>query len=120
LHVAELQKIARIQQEAWHKTLDTWRNDTLADPELGGNRLQTVLTRCQGVLNEFADSDFREMLESTGLGNHRSMVRFLDKVAGFMSEPRPKVATGAKPVADVKPTRAQRRYGRANGAQPAG
>ncbi len=119
LHVAELQKIVALQQETWQKTLDTWRNDTLADPELGGNRLQTVLTRCQGVLDEFADQDFRQMLAVTGLGNHRSMVRFLDKVAAFVAEPGPRVAQGAKPVPDAKPSRAQRRYGR-NGAQPAG
>src|SRR5882724_10596350 len=110
LYVGEMSKIAQAQQDAWQKTLDTWKDDVISDPELGGNRHQTVLKRCLGVLIEFGDDSFRDMLNVTGVGNHPAMFRFLNKVAGFMSEPRAKSAEGAKPVPQAKPTRAERRY----------
>jgi len=122
LYSKEVTKIAEHQQRAWQKTLDDWKNDTLADPLLGGNRFQTVLRRCSDVLTEFATPEFRQMLDVSGIGNHPEMFRFLNRVAEFVGEPKPVNPTGAKPVIDVKPSRAEKRYGknRGNGAQPAG
>ena len=37
-HLAELNKIATVQREAWANTLKTWQDDTKSDPEIGGNR----------------------------------------------------------------------------------
>jgi hypothetical protein len=116
LYTGELKKLETYQREYWQNTLDTWKEDTLADPQLGGNRFQTVLTRCTSVLNEFATPGFLEMLDASGLGNHVEMFRFLNKVADFVGEPSARASAEAKPPA-VKPTRAERRYGR-NGANP--
>lgn len=114
LYVREMEKIATTQQASWQKTLDDWKNDVLADPELGGNRLQTVLKRCGSVLEQFGTPELRKMLEVSGMGNNIEMVRFVNKVAEFVGEPKPVPAQ--KPVPNVKPSRAQRRYG--NGASP--
>ena len=114
LYTGEIRKLETYQREHWQNTLDTWKEDTLADPQLGGNRFQTVLTRCTAVLNEFGTPQFLEMLDASGLGNHVEMFRFLNKVADFVGEPSARTSAEAKPPA-VKPTRAERRYGR-NGA----
>ena len=116
LYTGEIRKLETYQREHWQNTLDTWKEDTLADPQLGGNRFQTVLTRCTAVLNEFGTPQFLEMLDASGLGNHVEMFRFLNKVADFVGEPSARTSAEAKPPA-VKPTRAERRYGR-NGANP--
>jgi len=110
LYTRETEKLVAHQREQWTKTLDTWKNDVLSDPELGGNRLQTVLKRCSSVLTEFGSPELRQMLDVSGLGNHVEMVRFIDKVARFMSEPKPVPAS--TPAPQPKPSRAQRRYAR--------
>lgn len=114
LYAREMTKLADLQQRQWQKTLDDWKNDTLADPLLGGNRFQTVLKRCGDVLNEFATPEFRQMLDVSGIGNHPEMFRFLNKVSEFVGEPKPKVAQN--PAPQPKPSRAERRY-KSNGAQ---
>lgn len=114
LYTKELQKVADAQKADWQKTLDTWKNDVLADPELGGNRINTVLQQCGSVLEQFGSPQLRKMLEVSGMGNNIEMVRFVHKVAQFVNEP--KQVLGTNPVPDAKPSRAQRRYGKANGA----
>src|SRR6185312_11366885 len=46
-HVAELQRaiesLNKTQLESWEKTVTDWREATVADPEIGGNRIQTTL-----------------------------------------------------------------------------
>lgn len=113
LYSKEMTRLAEYQQTQWQKTLDTWKNDVLADPELGGNRIQTVLQRCGSVLEQFGTPELRKMLDVSGMGNNIEMVRFVHKVAEFMGEPKPVI--GKNPVPDKKPSRAERRYSR-NGA----
>lgn len=73
----------KVQESATkeHKqTIDQWRKDTERDPEFGGGKLKETLASAQRVLTRFADKDFSELLNASGLGNHPALVRLLAKV----------------------------------------
>ena len=113
LYAREATNLYEQQRSAWSDTVNGWKEDVLADPELGGSRTATVLSRCGAVLEQFGTPELRQMFNLTGTGNHPEMVRFLNKVGSFLSEGKPVRAD--KPVPEVKPSRAQRRYAGSQG-----
>lgn len=126
LYLKEVQSIPatieRAQAEAWNQTQKAWQDAVKADPEIGGNRMQTVLQQCNGLIKEYggtADEQkaLRSALNITGAGNHPAVVRFLSRVAKGLAEPPPVPATDAKPAPSQARSRAERRYS-PNGAQP--
>lgn len=46
-----------------------------------GQKIESVKQSAKAVMNEYADGEFRQFLDQTGLGNDPRMVRFLHKVA---------------------------------------
>ena len=112
LYVKEVAKFQEAQIRAFTETTNNWKEDVLADPELGGNRIQTVLKTCGSVMEQFGTPELRSVMNLTGVGNHPEMVRFLNKIGKFLGEGKP--VRAEKPVAATPPTRSQRRYG--NGA----
>jgi hypothetical protein len=118
-HYAEVKKVAesiRAEQfSEWNKTQDEWRGQVMADPELGGPRLQTTLNMAGTVLEQYGSDDLRKMLGYTGAGNHPAMVRFMHNIARALGEGRPVPAP--PPVSQAIKTRADRLYGtKPNGA----
>ena len=109
LYTREAQKLHQLQVSTFADTINGWKEDVLADPELGGSRTQTVLQSCGAVLEQFGTPELRQMFNLTGTGNHPEMVRFLNKIGKFLGEGKP--IRAEKPVPEVKPSRAQRRYG---------
>jgi len=65
--------IAERQQE-----IADWRKTVLADPEIG---TAESLRAVRALVKEYADEGFIEIMNSTGLGNHPSLVRLLSRVA---------------------------------------
>lgn len=119
LHLEEVQKtraaIDKANRDGWHQTRTQWADEVRADPDLGGARLQTTLTRCADVMDRFAGDPvaFRDMLKLTGTDNHPLMVGFLNNIGKVLSEPR--AVPAPKPM-PLPTTKAQRRYGNMNGA----
>ena len=113
LYAREATKLYESQQKYFADTVNGWKEDVLADPELGGNRTQTVLRSCGAVLEQFGSPELRQMFNLTGTGNHPEMVRFLNKIGKFLGEGTP--VRAEKPVPEVKPSRAARRYANPQG-----
>jgi len=90
--------ITKVYQDAWDKQKVTWKEQFLADPEIGGNRFQTTVDsaltfiRTHGGTAE-QQQEFRNLMETSGLGNHPAMIRLLAKAGMAMSEGKPLVAT---------------------------
>ena len=63
------------QAESWGQQVEQWAADTKADKEIGGDKLQVSVGHAQKALDSFASKEFREFLDTTGLGNHPEMVR---------------------------------------------
>lgn len=113
LYTREASKLYEQQRTMFADTINGWKEDVLADPELGGSRTQTVLASCGAVLEQFGTPELRQMFNLTGTGNHPEMVRFLNKIGKFLGEGKPIRAD--KPVPEVKPSRAARRYASSQG-----
>lgn len=94
LHVSEMQRFAEETKRAveqnqidiWNRLNDTWKTDTRNDPQIGGARLETALSRGKALVEEYGGSpeQVRELLAHTrhnGMGNFPGFLRFLDNVA---------------------------------------
>lgn len=93
--------VSKYYQETWDKTKSDWREATVNDPEYGGNRLQTNLQAVQNFLNTHGGTaeqvaEFRNVMETTGLGNHPALFRLLVNVSQAYKEGTP--LTANKPV----------------------
>jgi hypothetical protein len=112
LNQAAAQKLVDIQAKAvtqaqdaslkeFNAMKDSWRAETLK--ELGSDA-QAQLGIAAKAIEKFGSPALREMLNDTGLGNHKELVSFLVKVGKAISEDRlaeGKPAGGAKSAADI-------------------
>lgn len=74
------------QAESWGQQVEKWAADTKTDKEIGGDKLTAAVGHAQKALDTFASKEFREFLDTTGLGNHPEMVRAFAKVGKLMGE----------------------------------
>lgn len=106
----EVQRIEQAQRETWDRTQTEWQDQVRKDPDLGGDKFDTVMRNCGRVMDEFGTQALREVLTATGAGNHPEVIRFVNKIAAAIGEGKP-VLGNPKP-AGPPPSRAERRYGR--------
>lgn len=108
-HVEEVQKAVENLQNsymtAWEKQKTDWKDTFMKDPELGGNRFQTTVDAARNFIRTHGGSpeqqqEFRDVMESSGLGNHPAVIRLLANAGTAMKEGTPIIAT--KPVSAPK------------------
>lgn len=66
-----------------------WLETAKADPEIGGSKWDASISAAAKALDRFGatkDSEFRALLETSGLGNHPEMVRMFAKIGAATSE----------------------------------
>lgn len=93
LHVAEMKRYAddvqaqsaQHQRDVWTTLNDRWKTDLRNDPEIGGNRVDTSLSRAKAVIEEFGGTDeqIRDLIAHTsnnGMGNYPGFVRLLNTI----------------------------------------
>lgn len=78
LEARQTQQIAEVRAQ--------WESDTKADKEIGGDKLTASLATAKKALDAFGTPELRQLLESTGLGNHREIVRAFAKAGSAISE----------------------------------
>jgi hypothetical protein len=86
---AEVTKAAQEKLYAdWHEQQGKWQKDVQADPEIGGQHLDTVKQTVSKLLDnpELSDPKFREALIFTGAGNNPAVIRTLFRWAKALSE----------------------------------
>lgn len=117
-HVAEqqalTQRITEHYQNAWEKQGNDWKDAFEKDPEIGGNRRDTTLNAAQEFIRthggtEDQQNEFRQLMDTTKIGNHPALIRLLAKANMALSE--------GKPLAAPKPSlttasKVERRYGK--------
>ena len=79
-------KIAERQLEQVVAIRKGWVEETRADKELGGVHLETTLATAKKAYDKFASPELKALLDSTGLGNHREVVRMFNDVGKAFSE----------------------------------
>ena len=74
----------------------TWIDQSKADKEFGGDKLNESLSVAQKALKEFGTAEFNELLTGARLGNHPEVIRFLFRVGTRVSEAP--IVNGGRPV----------------------
>lgn len=104
-YIAEVSKSVtdynKSQQTAWDKQKTEWKESFMKDPEIGGERSSASIEAARTFLRthggtEQQQTEFRSLMETSGLGNHPAMIRLLAKANETMGE--------GKPLAAIKPT----------------
>lgn len=110
LDQANAQKVADIavkmmaKQTEQHQNLVTsWTEQTKADKEFGGDRLNENLAVAKKALDAFGTPELRDVLNMTGLGNHPEVIRAFYRAGKAISEDR--FISGAPKAAETDPAR---------------
>lgn len=76
--------------EAQRAQLETmtkqWADQSTADPEFGGEKLQESLAVSRKALDSFGTPELRNLLNESGLGNHPELIRFMYRAGKAISE----------------------------------
>lgn len=117
-HISEVTKaiedIHKYNQVTWDKQKLDWKDEFLKDPELGGNRFQTTVDAARTFISTHGgtpeeQAEFRSLMESSGLGNHKVMIRILARAGQAMTEGRP---LAAKTPVSAPKSKTQTMYGK--------
>lgn len=65
---------------------ESWRQETLNDPELGGKNLVATSESSKRALERFGSPELTTMLREGKFGNHIEVVRFMDKIGKAMGD----------------------------------
>lgn len=115
MHVAEVlrerSQWREQQSKAWIDANAAWIEQVKADPEIGGNRLETSLTAAKTLLGQLMHTpeekaELQQALTMTGAGNHPIIIKAFARAAAMMKEGAPPATAQPKP--QLSP--AQRRY----------
>lgn len=120
---AAADRYTQLQQETWQRTIEQWKADFRADPELGRNRRETTLKQMGGLMDLYGQTvgpdklqAVRDVFTMTGAGDHPEVLRFVNWAASRLTET-------ARPVVPMMPrapvpgaSRAARLYKNTNGA----
>lgn len=94
----------------------TWAQETMADADIGGEKLQASVTSAQRALNTFGTPALKQLLDQTGLGNHPEVIRAFAKAGAAISEdtllpPNPGDGGAGKADTTTFAGKAQKLYG---------
>ncbi len=116
-HIAEMQRYTETLTHAWNKQKNDWKDAFLKDPEFA-NRSETVVNSAIDAIGVYGGNakqqeEFRNLMESSGVGNHPAMIRMLSNVMLAKAEPKPLAAPQIASSAGV--SKVQKMYGKKSG-----
>lgn len=71
-------------QKAFNQMRDDWFNQTISDPQLGGQNIGQTKLCIKHVMQQCGNKELSEFLNKTGLGFNPAMVRFMTKVGELL------------------------------------
>lgn len=81
-----LDTMGKAMQERSQATRESWADDTRADKEFGGAGLDANLATAKKALDAFGTPELRDLLNTTGLGNHPEIIRAFYRAGKQISE----------------------------------
>jgi hypothetical protein len=79
-------KLEQKRAEGFAAQVETWGEQVKTDKEIGGDKLTENLAAARKVVDTFGTSEFKSLLDSTGMGNHPEVVRLMSKIGKAISE----------------------------------
>lgn len=96
-----LDRLAPVMQEQVSQQVQEvraeWMNSSKTDKEFGGEKLQENLSVAKKALDTFGSPELRQLLDSSGLGNHPEIIRAFYRAGKSISEDR--FVAGSQPSA---------------------
>lgn len=71
-------------QKAFNQMRDDWFNQTISDPQLGGQNIGQTKLCIKRVMQQCGNKELSEFLNKTGLGFNPAMVRFMTKIGELL------------------------------------
>ena len=79
-------QMKQAEMTQWVDQQKSWVDDAKSDAEFGGDKFEQNIAVAVKARDSFGTSEFNEMLDTSGLGNHPEMIRFLNRVGKAISE----------------------------------
>ncbi len=79
-------KQAQRQAEAHTKLVESWVEQVKTDKDIGGDNLEQNLAVAKKALDTFGTPELRDVLNSTGLGNHPEVIKAFIKAGKAISD----------------------------------
>jgi len=79
-------KMREAEMTQWVEQQKAWVEQAKSDKEYGGENFDKNISTAVKARDSFGTSEFSEMLDYSGLGNHPEMIRFLNRVGKAISE----------------------------------
>lgn len=73
-------------EEARVEQITKWAEEAKSDKEIGGDNWSSTLTAGRRALNKLGSPELTQMLNETGLGNHKTVIAFFAKVGALLKE----------------------------------
>lgn len=70
----------------WDQMQTQWQDEVRADPEIGGAKLDGVLTNVAKIVDQYGGAELRQVMDLTGAGNNIHVIRFLNNIAKDLNE----------------------------------
>lgn len=74
------------QLQNFEKTKEAWKQQTISDPEIGGEKFNENVELAHRALKQFGSENFIKEIDATGYGNHPELVRVFARIGKMMSE----------------------------------
>lgn len=75
-----------VQQQTVQRERTNWRAELRSDPELGGENFDKTRLHLSTVMRKFGNNEVKDILNSTGLGDHPAFVRMFNAIGASMSQ----------------------------------
>ena len=72
--------------KAWTDMQEKWTGEVKADPEIGGEKLETTLSSISKVVDKYGSPEARSAFDITGAGNNPHIIKMLAKMAKELNE----------------------------------
>jgi len=86
LYSEELTRLFEAQTSEFPQTVEQWRQEALALPDMAEGKREATTASIGKLLNQFGDEHVREALTLTGAGDHPAVVQFFINVAKALGE----------------------------------
>ena len=87
-------KMQQKQVEAWNQQVDQWAEQVKSDKELGGERFDQNIALARQALDTFGGQELKDLLQSTGFGNHPAIVKAFYNIGKSVSNDTLVVSNG--------------------------
>ncbi len=77
---SQLKNVYEAQKAEYAVKMNEWKKELENDPEIGGANFKTSILQANIILDKYASPKLRKDLDSTGLGNHPELVRFIARL----------------------------------------